>query len=130
MPIANSRLERLQIRKLLQCVNNKDVDQIKKLIEHGVPNLINYNDPDNGATAKNGKTSFLEACGTGSSISVTAALRAGADLNSCDKEKQSSAHEAAKNGHLKVLFVLSAFGFDFNVVSEIQLRTTVKGTIH
>lgn len=50
MPIANSRLERLQIRKLLQCVNNKDVDQIKKLIEHGVPNLINYNDPDNGAT--------------------------------------------------------------------------------
>ncbi|CAH8524129.1 Ankyrin repeat and EF-hand domain-containing protein 1 [Schistosoma haematobium] len=248
MPIANSRLERLQIRKLLQCVNNKDVDQIKKLTEHGVPNLINYNDPDNGATAvisavksddiytieflllngacidivdfdgktalmtaaelgnvnilqklldkganrnaidfnertalfycisptdehlkclgllldksmlinkqdldgqtalhiackrsienekfilellnhganpniysKNGKTSFLEACGTGSSTSVTAALRAGADLNSCDKEKQSSAHEAAKNGHLKVLFVLSAFGFDFNVLDN------------
>ncbi|XP_018649899.1 putative ankyrin repeat domain protein [Schistosoma mansoni] len=248
MPIADSRLERLQIRKLLQCVNNKDIDQIKKLIEHGVPNLINYNDPDNGITAvisavksddvctieflllngacidivdfdgktalmtaaelgnvdifkklldkganrnandfnertalfycisptdahlkclgllldksmlinkqdrdgetalhvackrsienekfilellnnganpniysKNGKTAFLEACGTGSSTSVAAALRAGADLNSCDKDKQSGAHEAAKNGHLKVLFVLSAFGFNFNALDN------------
>ncbi|CAH8840464.1 unnamed protein product [Trichobilharzia szidati] len=51
MPIANSRLERLQLKKLLQCVNNKDVDQIRKLVEHGVPNIINYNDPDNGLTA-------------------------------------------------------------------------------
>ncbi|CAH8497438.1 unnamed protein product [Heterobilharzia americana] len=51
MPIANSRLERLQLKKLLQCINGKDLDQIKKLVEHGVPNIINYNDPDNGITA-------------------------------------------------------------------------------
>ncbi|TNN07422.1 Ankyrin repeat and EF-hand domain-containing protein isoform 2 [Schistosoma japonicum] len=73
---------------------------------------------NNGANpnihSKNGRTPFLEACGSGSSKSVTAALRAGADLNSYDNNKQTGAHEAAKNGHLNVLFVLSGFGFDFN----------------
>ncbi|CAH8476725.1 unnamed protein product [Schistosoma turkestanicum] len=77
---------------------------------------------DNGANpniySKNGKNSFLEACGTGSSNSVAAALRAGADLNSCDSNKNTGAHEAAKNGHLKVLFVLSAFGIDFNTLDN------------
>lgn len=42
MPIAEDRLERLQVLKLLQSVRNEDVEQIEKLTTHGVPYLINY----------------------------------------------------------------------------------------
>ena len=42
MPIAQDRLEQLQVLKLLQSVRLEDVDQIEKLTTHGVPYLINY----------------------------------------------------------------------------------------
>ena len=42
MPLARSRLEILQIRKLIQYVRQQDVVQIFKMIELGVPGLINY----------------------------------------------------------------------------------------
>lgn len=40
MPIAISRLEVLQVRKLIQCVREKDSSQIDKMIELGVPNIV------------------------------------------------------------------------------------------
>lgn len=51
MAIAQTRLEVLQICKLLQCVRDNDEEQIRKLTESGVPNLINYNEPNDGETA-------------------------------------------------------------------------------
>ena len=51
MAVAQTRLEVLQICKLLQCVRENDEEQIKKLTESGVPNLINYNEPNDGETA-------------------------------------------------------------------------------
>ena len=42
MPVAQDRLEQLQVLKLLQSVRNEDVEQIEKLTTHGVPYLINY----------------------------------------------------------------------------------------
>lgn len=42
MPIAQDRLEQLQVLKLLQSVRNEDVEQIEKLTTHGVPYVINY----------------------------------------------------------------------------------------
>lgn len=42
MPIAQDRLEQLQVLKLLQSVRIEDVEQIEKLTTHGVPYLINY----------------------------------------------------------------------------------------
>ena len=42
MPIADDRLSKLQTLKLIQAVNNKDIDQIRKLVDYGIPNLINY----------------------------------------------------------------------------------------
>ena len=48
MPKAVSRLEILQVCKLLQCVREKDKKQVEKLTISGVPHLINYNDPDEG----------------------------------------------------------------------------------
>jgi ankyrin repeat protein len=51
MPTAQTRLEILQICKLLQCVREEDKEQIKKLVDSGVPLLINYNEPNEGETA-------------------------------------------------------------------------------
>lgn len=42
MPVAESRLEILQARKLIQCVRLKDSAQIAKLVQLGIPGLINY----------------------------------------------------------------------------------------
>lgn len=42
MPIAQSRLELLQIHKFLQCVRKQETQQIEKFTTHGVPQLINY----------------------------------------------------------------------------------------
>lgn len=50
MPVACSHLERLQLRKMLQCVRDSNEEQLAKIVLHGVPNIINYNDPEVGIT--------------------------------------------------------------------------------
>ena len=42
MPLAQSRLEILQVRKLINCVRMKETAAIRKLIENGIHGLINY----------------------------------------------------------------------------------------
>ena len=42
MPLAESRLEILQVRKLIQCVRAEDSVQIAKLVHLGIPGLVNY----------------------------------------------------------------------------------------
>jgi hypothetical protein len=42
MPVAQTRLEQLQVLKLLQSVRAEDKTQIEKLATNGVPDLINY----------------------------------------------------------------------------------------
>jgi len=42
MPLAQSRLEILQVRKLINCVRMKEAAAIRKLVENGIHGLINY----------------------------------------------------------------------------------------
>jgi Holliday junction resolvasome RuvABC DNA-binding subunit len=42
MPLAVTRLEILQVRKLIQCVREKDVAQITKMADIGIDGLMNY----------------------------------------------------------------------------------------
>lgn len=42
MSVAATRLEILQVRKLIQCVRDADTTQISKIVELGVPNIVNY----------------------------------------------------------------------------------------
>lgn len=42
MPLAVTRLELLQVRKLIQCVRQQDLTQIAKLVELGIEKLVNY----------------------------------------------------------------------------------------
>lgn len=48
---ARTRLEIYQIYKLIQLVHTNSFDEINKLIEDSVPNLINYREPDGGEAA-------------------------------------------------------------------------------
>ena len=41
MPLASTRLEILQVRKLIQCVREKDSAQIAKMAELGIHGLMN-----------------------------------------------------------------------------------------
>lgn len=42
MPLATTRLEILQVRKLIQCVRQQDSAQIAKLVELGIYGVIDY----------------------------------------------------------------------------------------
>lgn len=42
MPLAEDRLEILQVRKLIQCVRTADQPQIAKLVDLGIAGLVNY----------------------------------------------------------------------------------------
>ena len=42
MPVANDRLAKLQVLKLIQAVRDKDHEQIRKLVDQGLPDLVNY----------------------------------------------------------------------------------------
>ena len=42
MPLAVTRLEILQVRKLIQCVRQQDSAQIAKLVEMGIYGVIDY----------------------------------------------------------------------------------------
>ena len=42
MPVANDRLAKLQVLKLIQAVRDKDHEQIKKLVDRGLPDLVNF----------------------------------------------------------------------------------------
>ena len=51
MPVAQTRLETLQICKLLQCIRQDNREQIEKLTTNGIPHLVNYNEPQEGDAA-------------------------------------------------------------------------------
>ena len=46
MPKAQTRLEKLQLVKLLQCVRANDRANIEKMVANGIPDLINYTDEE------------------------------------------------------------------------------------
>ncbi|CAF1023912.1 unnamed protein product [Didymodactylos carnosus] len=50
MPIAQSRVEQVQIRKLIYSVRTSDFITVKRICEKGTNGIINYNNPDDGDT--------------------------------------------------------------------------------
>ncbi|XP_015756266.1 PREDICTED: ankyrin repeat and EF-hand domain-containing protein 1-like [Acropora digitifera] len=101
MPIAQDRLEQLQVLKLLQSVRNEDVEQIEKLTTHGVPYLINYSEPENGETGLH-----LAACKNNEKM-ITLLVDLGASPNMVDLKGRSPAMRAAEFGHVQALTLLT-----------------------
>ena len=102
MPVAQTRLEILQICKLLQCVREEDTAQIAKLVESGVPNLINYNEPNEGETA------LTIAAAQNNDTMIDFLLKAGAHPNVVDFKGRTSAMRAAEYGHVQCLQMLAS----------------------
>lgn len=104
MPVAQTRLESLQVCKLLQCVRDKDKVQIEKMTLHGVPHLINYNDPGEGQTALS-----VAACANDDDM-IEFLLGLGAHPDVVDFKGRSAAMRAAEFGHVQCLEKLAEVG--------------------
>jgi ankyrin repeat protein len=101
MPLAETELEIHQVRKLIQCVREQQTSSIDKLIELGIPNLVNYQDPGNGCTALHvAVTVNLENI-------VSQLLEHGANGNIQDNEGCTALMRACEHGHCQSLEALS-----------------------
>ncbi|XP_058965683.2 ankyrin repeat and EF-hand domain-containing protein 1-like isoform X1 [Pocillopora verrucosa] len=109
MPIAQDRLEQLQVLKLLQSVRLEDVDQIEKLTTHGVPYLINYSEPENGETGLH-----LAACKNNEKM-ISFLLSLGASPNMVDLKGRTPAMRAAEFGHTQALTLLTEADTDLTL---------------
>ncbi|XP_070577178.1 ankyrin repeat and EF-hand domain-containing protein 1-like [Ptychodera flava] len=109
MPIAETRLEILQIHKLLQCVRQEDREQIEKLCNHGVPHLVNYSEPSDGETALH-----LAAINNNEEM-VKFLLDLGAHPNVVDLKGRTAVMRAAEYGHIQTLEILVSAGSDLKL---------------
>ena len=97
MPVAQTRLETLQVCKLLQCVREQDTEQVEKLTLNGVPHLINYNDPNQGDTA------LHIASVANNDDMIEFLINLGAHPDVVDFKGRSAAMRAAEYGHVQCL---------------------------
>ena len=109
MPIAQTRLETLQICKLLQCVREEDREQIEKLTINGVPHLVNYNEPLDGETALN------MAAMANNDTMIQFLLDLGAHPDVVDFKGRSAVMRAVQYGHVQCLEKLAKKGADMKL---------------
>ncbi|KAK6183722.1 hypothetical protein SNE40_011147 [Patella caerulea] len=110
MPVAESRLEILQVCKLLQCVREKDKTQIEKMTASGLPHLINYNDATEGMTA------LIVAAIANDDDMLQFLLDLGAHPDVVDLKGRTAAMRAAEYGHVQCLEKLAKAGANMRIV--------------
>lgn len=106
------RLLNLQIYKLLQCVHQKDKEQIEKLVQNGFPNLLNFTEPEEGYTA------LHLACMKNDTDMCSFLLELGAHPDVQDKMGRTPAMKAAELGHELVLDLLVKAKADMTAVDN------------
>ncbi|XP_066533124.1 ankyrin repeat and EF-hand domain-containing protein 1a isoform X2 [Hoplias malabaricus] len=107
--VAESRLEVLQIYRLLQCVHQGDKAQIEKLVSMGVDDLINLTEP------KEGK-GVLHLASVANNIDMVEFLIAhGAHPNVQDKCGRTPVMLAAEMGHDAIVSLLAKEQADMNL---------------
>lgn len=112
MALADKRLENLQIYKVLQCVRNKDMKQIEKLIRLGYPELINFTEPVNGHSA-------LHLASISNDIDmVSFLLSLGAHPDVQDKMGCTPTMRAAELGHELSMEILAKAKADMSIVDN------------
>ncbi|XP_076801547.1 ankyrin repeat and EF-hand domain-containing protein 1-like isoform X1 [Clavelina lepadiformis] len=145
---AESRLEILQVYKLLQSVRQEDTYQVNKLCLQGIPMLINYRDPRDGECALHlaaqsnndkmikfllklgafpnvqdfkGRTPVMKAADYGHDKTVELLAKAGADLRVKDSEERDVLYycfSASTKRHRRCLDIVLAHGADVNNTAE------------
>ena len=109
MPKAQTRLQILQVCKLLQCVRDKNKAQVEKLTLNGTPHLINYNDPDEGLTA------LIVACKANDDEMTEFLLELGAHPDVMDLKGRTAAMWAVEFGNVECLEKLLKAGADMKL---------------
>lgn len=104
MPIAQARLQVLQVCKLLQCVRERNKKQIEKLTINGTPQLINYN------AAEDGLTALIVAANNNDDDMIEFLLGLGAHPDVMDLKGKTAAIWAAEYGNVECLEKLLAAG--------------------
>ncbi|KAL3311377.1 Ankyrin repeat and EF-hand domain-containing protein 1, partial [Cichlidogyrus casuarinus] len=112
MPKANSRLEILQIRKLLNSLLKEDVEQIKKMLFHGLPYLIDLGEPEKGVTP------LIHCVQHDHLKTLKALLKLGARVNEADNDGATPIMHAAKLGNLKAFRILQDFNANTNILDN------------
>ncbi|XP_033736173.1 ankyrin repeat and EF-hand domain-containing protein 1-like isoform X2 [Pecten maximus] len=110
MPVAQTRLETLQVCKLLQCVRMKERDKIEKMTVNGIPHLINYNDASEGLTA------LGVAAAANDDEMIEFLLELGAHPDVPDFKGRTAAMRAAEFGHVQCLEKLTKAGADMKSI--------------
>ncbi|NXU49567.1 ANKE1 protein, partial [Turnix velox] len=108
----DKRLRILQIYKLLQCVHQKDKKLIKKLVQHGFPNLINFTEPKEGLSA------LHLACLKNDIDMCSFLLKQGAHPDVQDNMGRTAAMRAAELGLEVVLDLLAKAEADMTAVDN------------
>lgn len=93
MPLAQTRLECLQVLKLLQCIRERDWVQVEKLVVNGVPDLVNYTDPTLG------EMPLSVAAANDDLEMVERLLRLGASPDAVDGKGRTAVMRAAERGN-------------------------------
>ena len=109
MPVAQTRLETLQICKLLQCIREEDRQQIEKLTQNGVPHLVNYNEPQEGDAA------LHIAAANNDDEMIEFLLELGAHPDVVDFKGRSAMMRAAEFGHVECMEKLANRGADMKM---------------
>ena len=112
MPLAQTRLEMLQICKLLQCVREEERVQIEKLTLNGVPHLINYNEPTTGETA------LSTAAAANNDSMIEYLIRLGAYPDVKDFSGRTAAMRASELGNVQCLEALAKAGCNMTLTDN------------
>lgn len=113
MPIASTRLEKLQLTKLLQSVRSAERETIEKLIVNGIPDLVNYIDAESF-----GDSALSLAAQTNADDIVGQLLSLGADAGVVDLAGRTAQMKAAEYGHWQSLEKLANAGANMNLTDS------------
>ncbi|XP_063297578.1 ankyrin repeat and EF-hand domain-containing protein 1 [Pelobates fuscus] len=112
MTTAEGRLETLQIYKVLQCVRERDTQQIENLVTFGVPNLIRLTEPRHGLGA------LHVAVEENDGDMCKFLLSLGVHPDSQDLDGCTPSMKAAELGHDSVLEILADAHADMTIVNK------------
>ena len=106
-------LELTQLCKLIKCIRDNDHRMIARLVEEGVPRLLDYTHPSEGETALGLAASYNDE------HMVEYLLSLGADVNVVDLQGRTAAMRACEFGHVESVRILAEAGTDMVIVDEL-----------
>ncbi|XP_063710850.1 ankyrin repeat and EF-hand domain-containing protein 1-like isoform X2 [Symsagittifera roscoffensis] len=108
--VVKTRLEELQLRKLLDCIRNRNQEVLNKIIQNGLPHLVNY--VEKGPEG----IGAVHLCALENDWAMLHELfKAGANPNLQDAKGRTISMIAAEYGHVQVMKLLDSDSLKVNM---------------